>query len=57
MDVAGGLRRAVDGAAGHGITAAYLTGWRAVRLLPESAARALFDRIADGIHARDVRSV
>ena len=57
MDVAGGLRRAVDGAAGHGITAAYLTGWRAVRLLPEPAARGLFDRIADGIHARDVRSV
>ncbi|RYU10939.1 phosphatidylinositol mannoside acyltransferase [Nocardioides iriomotensis] len=57
MDVQGGLRRAVSAASGHGVTAAYLTGWRAVRLLPEPAARATFDRIADGIHARDGRSV
>lgn len=57
MSVTSGIRRAVDAASGHGVTAAYLTGWRAVRLLPEPAARAAFDRIADGIHARDGRSV
>lgn len=57
VDVEGGLRRAVSAASGHAVTAAYLTGWRAVRLLPEPAARATFDRIADGVYARDVRSI
>lgn len=32
---------------------AYVAGWRLVRLLPERAARAAFDRIADRIHAAD----
>ena len=57
MDVTSGLRRAVDAASGHGVTAAYLAGWRAVRLMPEPVARATFDRIADAIHARGGTSV
>ena len=34
-------------------TAAYLAGWRLVRLLPERVALAVFGRIADLIHGRD----
>ncbi|CAN5303693.1 phosphatidylinositol mannoside acyltransferase [soil metagenome] len=41
----------------HATTAAYLSGWRVVRLLPEPAARSAFTRIADQIHRRDPRSV
>ncbi len=47
----------MSAASGHAVTAGYLTGWRAVRLLPEPAARALFERIADQIHRRHGRSV
>jgi phosphatidylinositol dimannoside acyltransferase len=57
VDVAGGLGRAVSAASGHAVTAGYVTGWRALRLLPEPGARALFDRIADQIHRRDGRGV
>ena len=41
----------------HATAGAYIAGWRLVRLLPERAARALFERIADRIHARGGRSV
>lgn len=47
----------MSAASGHAVTAAYLTGWRAVRLLPEPAALAVFERIADQIHRRDGRGV
>src|SRR5690606_29149605 len=36
---------------------AYVAGWRLVRLLPEGAAYALFDRIATRVHARNGPSV
>jgi KDO2-lipid IV(A) lauroyltransferase len=35
------------------VTTGFLTGWRLVRLLPETQARALFDRLADQAHRRD----
>lgn len=38
-------------------TAAYLLGWRVVRLLPERAARRVFDVVADRLYARDGRGV
>lgn len=39
------------------VTAAYLTGWRVLRMLPESAALRLFQAIADRIYAHNGRSV
>jgi len=48
--VAGSVRAQVT-------AAAYILGWRLVRLLPERVARALFDRIADQVHRRDGRGV
>jgi KDO2-lipid IV(A) lauroyltransferase len=51
------LQRAVRGVTGSATTAAYLAGWRLVRLLPERWAQALFRAIADRIHARDGRGV
>ncbi len=52
-----GLRRAAALAAEQASTASYLGGWRVVRWLPEPAARAAFDRIADAVHRRGGRSV
>lgn len=52
-----GLRRAAGAAADHATALSYLSGWRAVRMLPEPAARRLFRRMADEIHRRDGRSV
>ena len=52
-----GLRRAATAASEQASTAGYLTGWRVVRLLPEPAARAAFDQLADVVHRRDGRSV
>jgi len=51
------VRRAAEAAAGHATTFGYLSGWRLVRLLPEPAARALFDRIADETYRRNGRGV
>jgi lauroyl/myristoyl acyltransferase len=51
------VRRAAEVAAGHATTFGYLSGWRLVRLLPEPAARALFDRIADETYRRNGRGV
>lgn len=53
----GALGRAASSASGHAGTFGYLTGWRVVRMLPEPAARAVFDRIADQIHRRNPPSV
>ena len=39
------------------VSAGFVGAWRAVRLLPEDAAHALFRRMADGIHKRNGRSV
>ena len=52
-----GLRDLVGLASGQAATAAYLSGWRLVRLLPERTAQATFARIADQVHRRDGRSV
>jgi KDO2-lipid IV(A) lauroyltransferase len=52
-----GLQRAAGAAADHATALGYLSGWRAVRLLPEPTARRLFRRMADEIHRRDGRSV
>lgn len=52
-----GLSRAAAVAAENATTVGYLSGWRLVRLLPEPAARRLFDAIADQIHRRDGRGV
>ena len=52
-----GLERAARTAAGNATAIGYVSGWRLVRLLPEPAARRLFDRIADRAHRRDGRSV
>ena len=52
-----GLTRAAAAAAENATTVGYLSGWRLVRLLPEPAARRLFDAIADQIHRRDGRGV
>ena len=52
-----GLRDLVGLASEHTATAAYLSGWRLVRLLPERTAQATFARIADQVHRRDGRSV
>jgi phosphatidylinositol dimannoside acyltransferase len=41
----------------HAAAAGYLAGWRLVRLLPERRARALFDRVAIRLHARDGEGV
>jgi KDO2-lipid IV(A) lauroyltransferase len=38
-------------------TAGYLTGWRAVRWMPERQARAVFDQLADGVYRRNGRGV
>lgn len=57
MPLRRGLRRAATAASDQASTAAYLTGWRVVRRLPEPVARTAFDRLADQIHRRDVRSV
>ena len=43
----------VSSASQQAAAAGYLAGWRLVRLLPERRARALFDRIALRLHARD----
>lgn len=51
------VRRAAEVAAGHATTFGYVSGWRLVRLLPEPAARALFDRIADEVYRRNGRGV
>lgn len=53
----GALSRAASSASGHAGTFGHLAGWRLVRTLPEPAARALFDRIADQIHRRNPPSV
>ena len=55
--VRGRLSRAAGAASGHAATFSYLTGWRLVRLLPETAARAVFARIADETYRRDGKSV
>ncbi len=52
-----GVRRAAGAAADSATAAGYLSGWRLVRLLPESTARRVFERIADEVHRRDGRSV
>ncbi|MGI8899899.1 MAG: phosphatidylinositol mannoside acyltransferase [Nocardioides sp.] len=52
-----GPRRVVGLASRHATTAAYLSGWRLVRLLPERTALSAFTRIADQVHRRDGRSV
>jgi len=52
-----GLRDLVGLASGQAATAAYLSGWQLVRLLPEGTAQAIFARIADQVHRRDGRSV
>jgi phosphatidylinositol dimannoside acyltransferase len=57
MPVQRGLRRAAAAASEQASTAGYLAGWQVVRWLPEPAARAAFDGIADQIHRRDGRSV
>ncbi len=50
--------RALRGALSrHLTTFAYVAGWRVVRLLPERAARRLFELIADRVHRRDGRAV
>lgn len=53
----GGLDRAAQAAAGHATTFGYLSGWRFVRVLPESAAQRLFRRIGDEVHRRNGASV
>lgn len=53
----GALERAASSASSHAGTFGYLTGWRVVRMLPEPAARAVFDRIADQLHRRNPPSV
>ncbi|MGZ4469979.1 MAG: phosphatidylinositol mannoside acyltransferase [Nocardioidaceae bacterium] len=52
-----GVRRAANAASDNALTLGYLSGWKLVRRLPERQARALFDRIADRVYARDGRSV
>ena len=42
---------------GRAATLGYLAGWRLVRMAPERASRAVFDRIADRVHAADGPSV
>lgn len=51
------LGRAAGSAADHAVALGYVSGWRLVRLLPESAALAAFARAADAVHRRDGRSV
>jgi KDO2-lipid IV(A) lauroyltransferase len=52
-----GLRRAATASADHATAAGYLAGWRLVRWLAETAARAVFARIADEVYRRDGASV
>jgi len=48
-----GLVRAASAAADNATALGYVAGWRAVRWLPERAAYALFDRIADEVYRRN----
>lgn len=52
-----GLGRAASAASDQAVALGYVSGWRLVRLLPEPAARRLFDRIADQVYRRDPRAV
>ncbi len=52
-----GLQRAAAASADNATALGYLTGWRAVRWLPERTARRLFRRVADEVYRRDGRSV
>jgi lauroyl/myristoyl acyltransferase len=53
----GGLTRAASAASDNATALGYLSGWRAVRLLPEPAARRLFARIADEVYRRNATGV
>lgn len=50
--LSGRVARAVQAAAGQATTVGYLSGWRAVRLLPERQAHAVFRRVADEVYRR-----
>lgn len=52
-----GLSRAAAAAADNAIALGYAAGWRALRWLPERAAYAGFDRIADEVFRRNGRGV
>jgi phosphatidylinositol dimannoside acyltransferase len=47
-----GVARAAQAAAGQATTLGYLSGWRAVRLLPEKQAYVVFERLADEVYRR-----
>lgn len=51
------LERAFASGTEQAVAAAYVAGWRGVGRLPEHRARALFDRIAARMHARQGTSV
>jgi len=53
----GGLSRAAGAASDNATALGYLSGWRVVRLLPESAARLVFARIADQLYRRNGKGV
>lgn len=52
-----GLDRAASAASDRAVSLGYLAGWRLVRLLPEPAARRLFDTLADEVYRRNGRGV
>ena len=51
------LRRAAQATSEQAVALGYVTGWRLVRLLPETVSLRLAGRVADRVHRADSRSV